>query len=322
MKKPVGYKGHMTKTETETKFPEPQTVWLGAKTVKQGDKTVLWVKGYNLPKASIRELLDHEAVNSVSVFGNSTMKPVKDGYEVMKFDLESIDWSRKNQSGMTAKVMAVTSEMGTEGGNQVEPKDITALSEDELRTHAPLLVREIERKAVEPVEVKIGEMTTTVAELEPQVDILTKVRELLKLEEGDNVLDKVTALISKIEDSSASEIKAFIKDSIAKKVKTERGQALVARLIGEMHADYDGEVLNDDLKKKIEEDLVAKIEGDEIVKEIVGEMSNFTDETRGSQGGSALGGKARTGQTRTGANAENGVVKQNDQLTIRKRTLA
>lgn len=323
-KKPVGYKGHMTKTEIETKFPDPQTIWLGAKTVKEGNKTVLWVKGYNLPKADVRDLLEHEAVNSVSVFGNSKMKPVKGGYEVIDFDLESIDWSRKNQSGMSARVMAVTSEMESKGGNSVEPKEIAALDEAELRAHAPLLVKEIERKAVEPIETQIGEMTAEVEKLQPEVDVLGKVKELLGITEGENVVEKVTALISKIEDTSASEIKAYIKEAIAKKVKTERGQALVARLIGEMHTEYDGETLDDELKAKIDADLETKIEGDEVVKEIIGEMSNFTeDENKGKgsgQGGSALGGKGRSGSSR-GA-TEDGVVSKNAHMTVRKRTLA
>lgn len=320
-KKPVGYKGHMTKAEIDTKFPDPQTVWLGAKTVSVGDKVVLWVKGYNLPRADVRDLLEHEAVNSVSVFGHSKMKPVKGGYEVIDFDLESIDWSRKNQSGMTARVMAVTSEMDSKGGNSVEPKEIAALSEDEIRAHAPLLVKEIERKAVAPIEERIGEMTTTVETLQPEVDVLVKVKELLGLTEGENVVEKVTSLLSTIEDASASEIKAYIKEAISKKVKTERGQALVARLIGEMHTEYDGQEFNDDLKAKIDADLEAKIEEDEVVKEIVGEMITFTEtnDNKGkSQGGSSLGGKSRSGSERKTEEA----VRKTAHLTIRKRTLA
>lgn len=324
-KKPVGYKGHMKPEEVASKFPEPQTVWLGATTATQGDKTVLWVKGYNLPTASVRGLLEHDAVNSVSVFGQSKMKAVKGGYEVIDFDLESIDWSRKNQSGMSAKVMAVTSEMDLKGGNRVEPKDITALSEDELRAHAPLLVAEIERKAISPLNEQIGEMTTKVGELQPEVDILVKVKELLGLSEGENVVEKVTNLLSQIEDVSASEIKAYIKEAIAKKVKTDRGQALVARLVGEMHTEYDGQALDDALKAKIDGDLDARIEEDEILKSVVGEMVSFTDDKgegkNGNQGGSALGGRSRSGDARGGSEKGDGVVSSNQFVTVRKRTL-
>lgn len=322
-KKPVGYKGHMTAEEVATRFPEPQTVWLGATTVTQGDKTVLWVKGYNLPTSPVRGWLENEAVNSVSVFGESKMKPIQGGYEVVDFNLESIDWSRKGQSGMTAKVMAVTSEMESKGGNTVEPKDITALSEDEIRTHAPLLVKEIERKATEPLTEQVGEMTTTVAELQPEVDVLKSVKELLGLTEGENVVEKVTALLATIEDAAASEIKAFIKEAIGKKVKTERGQALVARLVGEMHTQYEGEDFNDALKEKIVTDLDATIEADEDLKAIVGEMVDFTkdNDKSASQGGSALGGKSRS-RDNSGADKDNGIVSQNGQLTVRKRTLA
>jgi hypothetical protein len=294
---------------------------LGATTVTQGDKTVLWVKGYNLPTASVRGLIENEAVNSVSVFGNSKMKAVKGGYEVIEFDLESIDWSRKNQSGMSAKVMAVTSEMESEGGKSVEPKDITALSEDELRTHAPLLVAEIERKAVAPLTEQVGEMTAELAEVQPEVDTLGKVKELLGLTDGENIIDKVTALMSQIEDASASEIKAYIKEAIAKKVKTDRGQALVARLVGEMHDDFSGE-LNDEMKTQIDTALDEKIEGDEILKGIIAEMAPFNDDKGAGtgQGGASLGGKARTGQG--AGRTEDGVVKSNAHITVRKRTLA
>jgi hypothetical protein len=320
-KKPVGYKGHMKPEQVATEFPDPQTVWLGATTTTQGDKTVLWVKGYNLPNSQVRGWLDHEAVNSVSVFGESKMKAVQGGYEVVDFNLESIDWSRKGQSGMTAKVMSVTSEMESKGGNTVEPKDIAGLSEDEIRTHAPLLVKEIERKATEPLTTQVGEMTAAADAVKPEVDTFGKVKELLGLTDGENVVEKVTNLLATIEDASASEIKAYIKEAIAKKVKTERGQALVARLVGEMHTEFDGK-LDDEMKAKIDTALAEKIEGDEILKSVVGEMVTFTEsQERGAgQGGSALGGKGRQ-RDFSGADESKGIVSQNGQLTVRKRTL-
>lgn len=321
-KKPVGYKGHMKPEQIATHFPDPQTVWLGATTVTQGDKTVLWVKGYNLPNSDIRNYIENEAVDSVSVFGESKMKAVQGGYEVIDFNLESIDWSRKGQSGMSAKVMAVTSEMETKGGNTVEPKDISALSEEELRTHAPLLVKEIERKATEPLNTQVGEMTTQVGALQPEADTLSKVKELLGLAEGENVIEKVTNLLASIEDASASEIKAYIKEAIAKRVKTERGQALVARLVGEMHSEYEGD-FTDEMKAKIDSDLDEKIEGDEILKSVVGEMVTFQEkkEQGAGQGGSALGGRGKQRDT-SGRDDKNGVVSSNSQLTVRRRTLS
>lgn len=201
----------------------------------------------------------------------------------------------------------------------MEPKDIAALSEDELRAHNPLLVREIENKATAPLTTQVGEMTTTVDALKPEVDLLGKVKELLGLTEGENVVEKVTALLASIEDAAASEIKTYIKEAIGKKVKTERGQALVARLVGEMHTEFEGE-LNDEMKKKIDEALDAKIDGDEVIKSVVGEMAAFSarDEGRGNQGGSALGG--RSGR-RESLGKDEGAT-SNGQLTVRKRVLS
>jgi len=313
---PVGNKGHIKKEDYESVYPEPQTVWLGAVCERKGNQAVLKVKGYNLPGSDIRNHLKFKAVNSVSVYGKSKMRPIPGGHEVLSFDLETIDWSRKNRSGMDAKVVALTSENQPQGGNTVEAKDIAALGEDELRTHAPLLVKEIERKATEPLDTKVGEMQGVIDASKPAVDTTEEIRKLLKLEEGDNVVEKVTALLSRIEDTAKSEIKDFIKELVGKKVKTERGQGLVLRLVGEMESEYDGP-LNDELKKKITEDFDAKVEADEDVKAIIGEMGSSDGP---ATGGAALGGRSRAGEDRGRVGAgENSKTRKVGTVTIESR---
>ncbi len=319
---PVGNKGHIKKEDYETVYPEPQTVWLGATVHRNGNQSVLRVKGYNLPDSTIRRDLQFDAVNGVSVYGKSKLRPISGGHEVLEFDLETIDWSRKNRSGMAAQVVAVTAENAPAGGKTVEPKDVAALSEEEIRAHAPLLVKELERKAVATLDSKIGEMTTKVEAADADAEVVTKLKELLKLSEGENVVEKITTLVSKIEDTAKSEIKEFIRELVARKVKTERGQGLVLRLVGEMESEYDGS-LTDDLKAKIETDFNAKIDGDEDVKAIIGEMGAFESTGRG-RGGASLGGKSRAGEShgRTGAGESSGVVRQTGNLTVTKRRLA
>ncbi len=315
---PVGNKGHIKKEDYDTIYPEPQTVWLGATVVRNGNQAVLRVKGYNLPGAAIRRDLQFDAVNGVSVYGKSKLRPISGGHEVVEFDLETIDWSRKNRSGMAASVVSVTAE-NAPGGNTVEPKDVAALSEDEIRTHAPLLVKEIERKACSPLDEKIGEMTTKVEAADADADVVVKVKELLKLTDGDNVVEKITALVSKIEDTAKSEIKDFIRTLVAKKVKTERGQGLVLRLVGEMESGYDGP-LDNELRTKIESDFNAKIETDDDVKAVIGEMGSFSDGSGRTRGGVSLGGKSRTGENRGRVGAtESGVVRETGNLKVTKR---
>ena len=292
---PVGNKGHIKKEDYDTVYPEPQTVWLGATVARNGNQAVLRVKGYNLPGSTIRRDLQFDAVNGVSVYGNSRLRPIPGGHEVVEFDLETIDWSRKNRSGMQADVVAVTAENAPEGRTTVEPKDIAALSEDELRTHAPLLVKEIERKVEEPLNQKVGEMEPKVVAADADAETVKSINELLKNSDGDNPVEKVTNLLSKIEGAAKSEIKEFIKSLVAKKVKTERGQGLVLRLVGEMETNYDGP-LDDDLRKKIEDDFEKIVTDDKDIQAVVGEMAAFSDERKDGRGGAGLGGKSRAGE--------------------------
>lgn len=203
----------------------------------------------------------------------------------------------------------------------MEPKDIAALQVDEIKTHAPLLFAAIRDEGKSEVQTLVGEQTTLVAELQPQAEMLVAIKQALKLADGENPVEKVTNLLKQIEDASASEIKSFIKELVAKKVKTERGQALLHRLIGEMHVEYAGQELDDALKTKITADFDKKAEEDEHIKELVGEMAPFAETNGGSTGGAALGGRSRAGDDR-GRVKDNGVVSQNANLTVRKRTLA
>lgn len=305
----------------EREFPKPQVVWAAA-TLENDTATF---KGYVLKSAEAREYLKMGLIDGVSIFGDSTMKPVKGGYEVVGFEPETIDFARKGRSGMKSKVVALTGEQapGRTGGDAVDPKEIAALSPEEIKTHAPLVFRAIQEEATVPLTEKIGEMTTAADAVKPEIDLLGKIKELLKLSDGEDPVTKLGNLIERIEEAGSSEIKAYIKELIAKKVKTTRGQALVGRLIGEMHTEYDGP-LTEDLKKKIETDFEAKVEGDEVVKELVGEMSTTRGNGGGEgEGGSSLGGRSRAGAQRGRENngGTDGVVRQTQRLTVRSAKL-
>jgi hypothetical protein len=317
-----GVLGHplLNKEDHDSAFPKPQVLWVAAKLTENGGKAVARFKGYVLKSAEAREYLKLGLIDGVSIFGDTRMKPVQGGYEVIAFDPESIDFARMGRAGMKSRVVALAGEQASEGG-KVEPKDIAALQPEEIKTHAPLVFKAIQDEGRAEVETKVGEQATAIAELQPQVDLLAEIRKLLKLEDGDNPLEKVTNLIERIEGASASEIKDHLKALIAKKIKTERGQALVGRLIGEMHTNYEGP-LTDDLKKKIEEDFNALTESDEEIKTLVGEMASFRDDdSRGGEGGAGLGGRSRAGSSRGRSENEDGIVRKTENITVRKRTL-
>lgn len=325
----AGNLGHplIDKDAYEREFPKPQVVWVAAKAREAGGKLIGKFKGYVLKSAEAREYLKLGLIDGVSWFGNISMRPLPGGgYDVVSFDPETLDFARKGRSGLSSRVLSLAGEMASEGG-QVEAKDIAALSEDELRTHAPLLVREIERKVTEPLNAKVGEQATAITAAEPEIEIANKVRELLGLAEGENPVEKLTNVLTAVEDGAKKEIRDFINSLVSKKVKTTRGQAVLARVlnVGEMASEYEGD-LDDDLKKKIETDFDKKIEGDDTTKALVGEMGGWVDppaenENRSrSQGGSQVGGRSRAGEGRGRENfsSDDGVVRRTDNITVRK----
>ena len=273
----------------ERDFPIPQVAWAAA--TMNGNKAVF--KGYVLKTAQARELLKLGLIDGVSIFGDSKMRPIQGGYEVISFDPETIDFARKGRSGMTSRIVALTGEQMMEGGSTVEAKDVAALQVDDIKTHAPLLFKAIQDDATGELNTKIGEQAGVIEAAKPELDVLGEIKKLLKVTDGENPVEKLATFLSNAEEAARSEIKAFVNELIAKKFKTDRSKALVARLIGEMHSEYDGP-LTDDLRSKIEDDFKSKIADDEDIKGLVGEMVADND---GHEGGSSLGGRSRAGSS-------------------------
>lgn len=293
-KKPVGYMGHIPANQDETSFPPVQTVWLGAVVKRAGEKVIARVKGYLMPKGEIRDYADLEAVDGVSVRGDTTMVATKGGWRVKEFALESIDWARKGRSGMPTRIVSIASEM--EGG-KVEPKDIAALDEQELRTHAPLLVKEVERKVTEPLTTKLGEMEATATATEPELLALKEIREKLGLNDDQNPIEAIADLLKRVETAARAEIKAVVAKAVERVAgKNKTAQDLVHRLIGEqITRDFNGEI-TDKTEDEITDQIKSAVEGDETVKAIVGEMSVVDDDKGGrhdNRGGAHVGSKSK-----------------------------
>ena len=264
----VAYLGHIKPEDDASTFPEPQTRWLKSTLSVTSEKVTAFVKGYNLPGAKIRELLKRKAANSVSIRGKALLRPIKGGVEVREFKLESIDWSRPGKAGMAAKVVAVTAEMENQGGNSVEPKDIAALTEDELRQHNPLLVKEIEGKAKKDLETKVTEMETAQEPLEASSKLLTEIRTAFGIDENADLLEIVKTAISKVKDLGKVTKEKLLTEAIGKKFKDENTQILVKRVI---LAEQDFSNLEDD--EKVISEMVDKfIEKDEALRKMVEEM--------------------------------------------------
>lgn len=294
-KLPVGYQGHIAERDDGTAFPDVQAMWLGAVVSHKAGKLVARVKGYLLPDSKARRYAEIGAIDGVSVRGDATMVREKGGLRVRNFIMESIDFARKGRSGMPARIVAVTSEM-TEGGNSVEAKDIAALEEQELRSHNPLLVAEIERKVKEPLETKISEQATAAEAVEPKVTAFDEICAKLGIDTDGNPVEAVVALMERVEGAAKEKVKAVVDKAIEKVAgKDQRTQALVRRLVGEQAAAEfkDADASDPKLQEKVEAKISEMIEADEDVKAIVGEMGGTGD------GENQGGGKTVTRHSKT-----------------------
>jgi hypothetical protein len=303
----VGYLGHIKPDDDPYSFPEIQLHWLRSRCQRVGDRVRMAAKAYVLPEGKGRAYIGRKLVRTVSVSGKAALKPLKDGVEVIDFDLESIDLARPRKAGMrTALVGGLTSEMETED-NTVKPEEIAALSANELRAHNPSLVAAIEDDVRKPLESKVSEQETEIEELKEETD-LSKVREALGIDDKADVLETIGSLMSK-----AAEIAKHAKDNIldavlGERFKDENTRGLVKKVLATEMADLEIEDESDESKKKVTEMVDTAINEDEILRKMVGEMS---------ASGASFQSKS-TDRTASAGKVKNEAGFENDFVAVRK----
>src|SRR4051794_24926996 len=129
---PDGYAGHLTDEECSTKTPDAQTIWLGAVVKEMDGKKVAYAKGYVMPSAKSRREYLQAAADigkkvSVSIYGkfDGWFDRAKKTYDIVKINLESIDWSRPGAEGLPVSATPlIASEMnqGKQGENEAMEK--------------------------------------------------------------------------------------------------------------------------------------------------------------------------------------------------------
>lgn len=215
-KKPDGYYGHLTEEERKSKYPEPQTIWVGAKTLEIDGKLRLFAKGYVLPDAKkLRTYLTKaKAIGknvAVSVYGTAQAikDKVKNVITMKDFDLESVDWARPGSEGVrNMGIFSVTSEMTEDGDNDnynevnMKREDVLkTVTADELQEHNPTLVSEMTSEVVSSKE----------TELEALVAEMKQVEEVLDIESISSAVDVIGEMREKL---TEYEIDAELKNKV------------------------------------------------------------------------------------------------------------
>lgn len=286
----VGYLGHIKPEDEGFSFPPIQLHWLKARLDVSSNEDCRGIfKAYVLPSsipgAVGRDYIDGGLVNTISWQGKAAMRPVKGGgHDVVDFDLESIDLSRPRKAGMSARLVgALTGEMdgNDNGGNSVDGKEIAALQENEVRAHAPDLVKRIEDAATSPLSTRIGEMETAIETHKPISDLVDSIRKALGLDEKGDVLEALGGLIAKSKEVGKGARTKFLDDVLGRKFKDDNVRGLVRRLVvSEMEKEENGTWVtemdtcdsDDALKMKTDEIVTRIIDGDTEIKALVSEM--------------------------------------------------
>jgi hypothetical protein len=293
---PVGHLGHIDDDKVATAFPDPQTTWFGAITKiepsKQEDRKgemvkAIYLAGYNLPGAKIRGYIKANAVRGISWWGDGEQVPIPGkGIQVKGFRLRALDWARKLAEGMpTSGVVAIASEME---GTTVGDKALSQVTPEEFKQENPNGYALLVAQAVAEKDTKIGEMETDLQAAKVETDKLAEIRKLLKVKDGEDILAAIAAVMSKLGDKARETLDAALDKVLAEKVPDEAQRKLVRRLlpVGEMEsklADANGE----DAAKLVGEMVTSAFDKDDMIKEIVSEMSppviRKREELRGGQ---------------------------------------
>lgn len=254
-KQPDGYKGHLTKKERETKAPDAETIWLGAKVSKDKDgKTCVYAKGYVLPYATKRRTYLQTAFDlgknvAVSIFGGAekaTYNSKQKAYDIEGLTLESVDWARPGSEGIPNDgTLILTTEMinnnPKEGDDMTLEEALKSAKAEDLRTHNPTLVSEIESNATKD-KIDISEMTAVqeavgAESADKAVEAIAEMKTKLNGFELNAEVDarvQVKSARQVIRKMALSEMKAdeSAKDAVERVLQTDQAKAIIKEMTG------------------------------------------------------------------------------------------
>lgn len=281
-KKPDGFLGHLDDTERATKFPDPQTIWIGAKIVTDNSgQAQLIAKGYVLPGAKIRTYLNKSAKAgkqvSVSIYGQASRRFIRDKkhYEIDSFNLESIDWARSGAQGVeNANLLAITSE-----SMKTRAEIIASATRSELDELNPELVSEIQEEAKGEV---ISEMKKE-ATPQPSKEATEAMQTLgeMKAKLGDNPLEAVAEMQNDLSFASSrisemtidNELGERVSDPVARKVVRSMVVAEMAnaKLSQEevAQAKENGKTIAEMTAKKVVDGILETEEAKAVIQEMI-----------------------------------------------------
>lgn len=281
---PVGHLGHIPDSQVNSALPEPQTTWVGAITKDEPSRQrkskgkmvrAIYLAGFNLPGAKVRDFIKGRAVRGVSWYGPGDRIPIPGkGFKIKNFRLMHIDWARKGVEGMpSSRVVAIAKEQEEV---PVAEKSLAQVSPEEFKAENPngydLLVRE----AVAEKDDKIAEMQDKLDAAEDDKKLLGDIREALKIDADSSPLEKIGNLMKRLGEKAKQQVEDALDAVLAEKVADEDTRQLVKRLmpVAEMESKAGDLTEDDSVEDLVAEMVTAAFDGDEVVQQFVSEQSS------------------------------------------------
>lgn len=252
-KKPDAYKGHLKEADRDSASPTAQTIWLGATMKNMDGKLRLFIKGYVMPYA--KELKQYlraaKAAGkrvSVSVYGEALQKwnSVKKAYDMLQFNLESIDWARPGSEGVPGTgFLQLASEM-SKGDEIMDREDvIKSVTVSEMKSINEGLYKEIRQEGeVDAKNAIVQEMQTKIDEAEAKAKEFSDA-----LPEG---VEKTPSVIQEMVSSHNSLLESYLGGQIESKVSSKGVRSIVNRqVVSEMAGQFRTKALVDAMLEKV-----------------------------------------------------------------------
>lgn len=264
-KRPDAYQGHLKESDRASVTPTAMTIWLGATVKKVSGKSRLFIKGYVLPYAKeLRQYLKAAKATgkkvAVSVYGQAEQKwnDVKKAYDVLKFDLESIDWARPGSEGVLGTgYLGLASEM--KGEDIMDREEVLkSVTVSEMEENNPKLVKSIKDSAVkETKESVVSEMEGKINTIQEMVNAYEEA-----LPEG---VEKKPEVVKEMVESHSSLVESYLDSVLEKKVTSSPVRSIVKKqIVSEMAGQF--------MTKELVDSTVDKTMQSEEVKGIIQEM--------------------------------------------------
>lgn len=270
-----GYWGHIAPNERSYKFPDPETIWLGATVKNESGKQVLYVKGYNVPGGRARK---HRRMAKVTSWAGKASGRVVNGIRnIESFALESIDWARPGSNGMSARVVAWATEM--EGSEEMDFSKVTLA---DIERENPSLFELMRQRVQAETAAQVQEMKDKADKADEAEGVFAKLRKLLKIGDDADVVEAVAEAMTKVEDIGKGELRDRVAAVLTGKLKNEKAKSAVLRLfpVTEMVGKTDEEI-----KTEVESFLTTDDDAKAIVTEMEQAPAPLARGGRQNQGG-------------------------------------